>query len=53
MLWFFAGLSGAIPPALLLAWWSGTLSWLIVFLLVYALADVAEGLVETLARRDG
>ncbi|MCA1243871.1 CDP-alcohol phosphatidyltransferase family protein [Stappia stellulata] len=53
VLWFFAGLSGAIPPALLLAWWSGTLSWLIVFLLVYALADVAEGLVETLARRDG
>jgi phosphatidylglycerophosphate synthase len=53
VLWFFAGLSGAIAPALLLAWWSGTLPWLIVFLLVYAIADVAEGMIATLARHDG
>ncbi|WP_029059335.1 CDP-alcohol phosphatidyltransferase family protein [Stappia stellulata] len=50
--WFFAGLSGAIAPAVLLAWWSGTLPWLVVFLLVYALADVAEGMIATLARHE-
>ncbi|MBL6430859.1 MAG: hypothetical protein HPM95_05220 [Alphaproteobacteria bacterium] len=54
VLWFFAGLSGAIPPALLLyvVGQDVRLADRLRFQ-IYALADVARGLVETLARRDG
>jgi phosphatidylglycerophosphate synthase len=45
---FFAGLSGTIAPLVLLAGMTGTLVPLLVFLVVYAVADVIEGLFGTL-----
>lgn len=48
---FFAGLSGALPVALLLAWWAEALPALLVFLLLYSAADVIEALALTVRRQ--
>jgi len=48
---FFAGLSGALPVVLLLAWWAQALPALLVFLLLYSAADVIEALALTVRRQ--
>ncbi|MBA4612493.1 CDP-alcohol phosphatidyltransferase family protein [Stappia taiwanensis] len=47
---FVAGLSGAIPLLLLAGWAFGSIGWLVVFLIAYAVTDVVDAGLQSFGR---